>query len=121
VFPLGNVAVKERISIRNPHTAATLANAFIGEGSGKGRGKVVIEAFPGKHFVWSFRMLLGAFTDAIFHLFLFPFLGPGVLSRALLDLPKERIDKLIILEDHEPYLEKLRVRSILSAASVGVS
>ncbi|KAG5651167.1 hypothetical protein H0H81_009631 [Sphagnurus paluster] len=42
-------------------------------------GKVIIEAFP----------------------------GPGQLSRALLNLPKNRIKKMIILEDWEPYLEYL--------------
>jgi mitochondrial transcription factor 1 len=39
-----------------------------------------------------------------------PFIGPGALSRALLELPKERVRKLIILEDVEhfqPYLEAL--------------
>ncbi|KAF8069972.1 hypothetical protein FPV67DRAFT_1753867 [Lyophyllum atratum] len=43
-------------------------------------GKVIVEAFP----------------------------GPGQLSRALLNLPKERIRKMIIMEDWEPYLEYLR-------------
>jgi transcription factor 1 len=33
-----------RVSLRNPETAARLANAFIPKGS---RGKVVIEAYPG--------------------------------------------------------------------------
>lgn len=37
--------------------------------------------------------------------------GPGLLTRALLDLPKTRIKKLIILEDDEPFLNYLRVRS----------
>ncbi|KAF5376226.1 hypothetical protein D9615_008540 [Tricholomella constricta] len=43
-------------------------------------GKVILEAFP----------------------------GPGQLSRALLNLPKNRIKKIIILEDWEPYLEYLK-------------
>ncbi|KIY69556.1 S-adenosyl-L-methionine-dependent methyltransferase [Cylindrobasidium torrendii FP15055 ss-10] len=42
------------------------------------KGLVVIEAFP----------------------------GPGVLSRALLELPKERISKLVVLED-DPFLQAL--------------
>jgi hypothetical protein len=38
------VATYHRVSIRNPTTAARLANAFVPAGS---EGKVVIEAFPG--------------------------------------------------------------------------
>lgn len=34
--------------------------------------------------------------------------GPGQLTRALLDLPKERIKKLIVLEENENYLEYLQ-------------
>ncbi|EGO25841.1 hypothetical protein SERLADRAFT_369203 [Serpula lacrymans var. lacrymans S7.9] len=44
------------------------------------KDKVVIEAFP----------------------------GPGALTRALMQLPKGRIRKIIVLEDHEPYLEYLK-------------
>lgn len=36
---------RDRISISNPDTAATLAEAFVPEGS---RDKVIIEAFPGE-------------------------------------------------------------------------
>ncbi|KAF8627810.1 hypothetical protein AX15_004235 [Amanita polypyramis BW_CC] len=43
------------------------------------RDKVIIEAYP----------------------------GPGQLTRALLELPKERVKKIIILEDHRNYLEYL--------------
>ncbi|KAJ8518146.1 hypothetical protein ONZ45_g4748 [Pleurotus djamor] len=43
-------------------------------------GKVIIEAYP----------------------------GPGALTRALMKLPKSRINKIIVLEDYEPYLEYLR-------------
>lgn len=43
-------------------------------------GKVIVEAYP----------------------------GPGALTRALLDLPKNRIRRLIIIENHEPYLAYLR-------------
>ncbi|PFH52092.1 hypothetical protein AMATHDRAFT_39801 [Amanita thiersii Skay4041] len=43
------------------------------------RDKVIIEAFP----------------------------GPGQLTRALLELPKERIKKIIVLEDYPNYLEYL--------------
>ncbi|KAI9461235.1 S-adenosyl-L-methionine-dependent methyltransferase [Lactarius psammicola] len=45
-----------------------------------GNPKVVIEAFP----------------------------GPGALSRAFMTLPPSKLKRLIILEDHEPYLEYLR-------------
>ncbi|KAG6337090.1 hypothetical protein ID866_2001 [Astraeus odoratus] len=44
------------------------------------KDKVVVEAFP----------------------------GPGVLTRALMNLPKERIRKIIVLEHLEPYLDFLR-------------
>lgn len=43
-------------------------------------------------------------------------LGPGALSRALLELGPSRIRKLIILEDSEQYLQYLYVRSIISLA-----
>jgi transcription factor 1 len=45
-----------------------------------GKPKVIVEAFP----------------------------GPGALSRAFLTLPSSELRRLIILEDHEPYLEYLR-------------
>lgn len=38
--------------------------------------------------------------------------GPGQLTRALLNLPKGRIKRLIVMEDWEPYLEYLRVSAI---------
>ncbi|KAG6865520.1 hypothetical protein C0991_001841 [Blastosporella zonata] len=69
--------VNHRVSLRNPDTAAKVAEAFVPEGS---QGKVIVEAYP----------------------------GPGQLTRALLNLPKERIRKLIILENWAPYLEYLK-------------
>ncbi|KXN90833.1 Dimethyladenosine transferase 1, mitochondrial [Leucoagaricus sp. SymC.cos] len=36
------------------------------------------------------------------------FPGPGVLTRALLDLPKDRIKKLIVLEDYDRYYNYLQ-------------
>ncbi|KAG6830796.1 hypothetical protein H0H92_014645 [Tricholoma furcatifolium] len=71
------VAVNHRVSIRNPKTAAKIADAFVPEGS---KDKIVIEAYP----------------------------GPGQLTRALLNLPKDRIKKLIVLEEWAPYLEWLK-------------
>ncbi|KAF9227446.1 S-adenosyl-L-methionine-dependent methyltransferase [Gyrodon lividus] len=44
------------------------------------KNKVIVEAFP----------------------------GPGVLTRALMQLPKERIDKIIVLENSECFLDFLR-------------
>lgn len=35
--------------------------------------------------------------------------GPGTLTRALLQLPKERIRKIIVLENTECFLDSLRV------------
>ncbi|KAG6918073.1 hypothetical protein DXG01_016731 [Tephrocybe rancida] len=71
------LAVNHRVSLRNPDTAAKIANGFVPEGS---EGKVIIEAYP----------------------------GPGQLTRALLNLPKERIRKIIVLENYGPYLEWLK-------------
>ncbi|KAG6861468.1 hypothetical protein C0995_016247 [Termitomyces sp. Mi166 len=71
------IQINHRVSLRNPETAAKIADAFVPEGS---RDKVVIEAYP----------------------------GPGQLTRALLDLPKERIKKLIVLENWSHYLDWLR-------------
>lgn len=45
------------------------------------KDKVIIEAFP----------------------------GPGILTRALLQLPRERIRKIIVLENAECFLDSLRV------------
>lgn len=38
-------------------------------------------------------------------------IGPGALSRALLSLPRSKVEKLIILESEELYLKYLRVRT----------
>lgn len=38
-----------------------------------------------------------------------PLVGPGVLTRALLQLPRERIRKIIVLENAECFLDSLRV------------
>jgi hypothetical protein len=35
--------------------------------------------------------------------------GPGALTRSLLKLPKDKLQKLIVLEDNKLYLEHLRV------------
>ncbi len=41
-------AIRERVSIRNPDTAARVARSFLSDKSiAAGEGKVVIEAFPG--------------------------------------------------------------------------
>ncbi|TCD67450.1 Mitochondrial transcription factor 1 [Steccherinum ochraceum] len=79
-FP-NQFAAKERVSVRNPATADSLAKSYFHPKSiAAGKGKIIIEAFP----------------------------GPGQLSRALLRLPSSHISKLIILEDHPAYLEYLR-------------
>jgi len=80
MFDQGN-ALKDRACIKRSDTAQLVANAFIGDASPVGGdGKVIIEAFP----------------------------GPGALSRALLELPRSKVRKLIILEDHEEYLPHLK-------------
>ncbi|EKM54306.1 uncharacterized protein PHACADRAFT_96901 [Phanerochaete carnosa HHB-10118-sp] len=80
LFKTAPLIVRDRISLANVGTARTLAEAFLsGKSKAAGRGKTVIEAFP----------------------------GPGALSRGLLQLDQGIIEKLIILEDYEPYLEWL--------------
>jgi transcription factor 1 len=44
-FPTSGMALKSRISIANPETAALVANSFVPSGS---RDKVIVEAYPGE-------------------------------------------------------------------------
>lgn len=44
-FPTGGLALKGRISLANPDTAALVADSFVPSGS---RDKVIIEAYPGE-------------------------------------------------------------------------
>jgi len=43
-FPTSGIALRGRISLANPETAALVADSFVPEGS---KGKVIIEAYPG--------------------------------------------------------------------------
>ncbi|KAI9509165.1 S-adenosyl-L-methionine-dependent methyltransferase [Russula earlei] len=80
-FPYSSPVVRDRISIRAPASAIRIAHSFVNsETTSTGKPKVIIEAFP----------------------------GPGALSRAFLTLPPSQLKRLIILEDHGPYLEYLR-------------
>ncbi|KAI0305536.1 S-adenosyl-L-methionine-dependent methyltransferase [Multifurca ochricompacta] len=80
-FPYAPPVVRDRISIRDPASAIQVAQSFVNsKKTSTGNPKIIIEAFP----------------------------GPGALSRAFLTLPPSQLQKLIILEDHEPYLEYLR-------------
>ncbi|KAH9994962.1 S-adenosyl-L-methionine-dependent methyltransferase [Russula compacta] len=80
-FPYASSAVRDRISIRAPTSAIRVAHSFINsKKTSTGNPKVIVEAFP----------------------------GPGALSRAFLTLPPSQLKRLIILEDHGPYLEYLR-------------
>ncbi|KAI0256177.1 hypothetical protein BJV78DRAFT_443703 [Lactifluus subvellereus] len=77
-FPYATPVVRDRISIRDPASAIRVARSFItSKKTSTGNPKIIIEAFP------------------------------GALSRAFLTLPPSQLRKLIILEDHEPYLEYL--------------
>lgn len=87
--------VKARASIMNPESAAKVAEAFVPKGS---RDKIVVEAFPGAFLVLQIDRVEQ--TNA---------LGPGVLTRALLNLPKRRIKKLIVLEEHNRFYNFLKV------------
>lgn len=93
-----------RISIRNPETAAAMADAFVPEGS---HGKVVIEAFPGE-----------LYFCCTFHKQPHRVQGPGQLTRALLALPEERIRKLIVLESNTQYLKYLRVSCSVPSSTI---
>lgn len=44
LFPATLLSIRDRFTVRNPDTAAKLADAFFPEGQ---RDKVVLEAFPG--------------------------------------------------------------------------
>ncbi|RPD63943.1 S-adenosyl-L-methionine-dependent methyltransferase [Lentinus tigrinus ALCF2SS1-7] len=72
---------RDRALISRPETARTLARAFLQNKSlGSGHDRIVIEAFP----------------------------GPGMLSRAMLELPSSTLRKLIILEEDEAFLKQLK-------------
>ncbi|KAI0283623.1 S-adenosyl-L-methionine-dependent methyltransferase [Russula aff. rugulosa BPL654] len=80
-FAYASSQVRDRISIRAPASAISVAHSFINsKKTSTNNPKVIVEAFP----------------------------GPGALSRAFLTLPPSQLRRLIILEDHEPYLEYLR-------------
>ncbi|EIM83080.1 S-adenosyl-L-methionine-dependent methyltransferase [Stereum hirsutum FP-91666 SS1] len=80
-FAVHQLVVRDRVSVRNLELADKLAYSFLDNPhTSSDEPKTVVEAFP----------------------------GPGQLSRALLKLPPSKLKKLIILEDHEPYLQYLR-------------
>lgn len=88
--------VKHHVCLHNPETAAKVAEAFVPAGT---KDKVIIEAFPGTIIFWTNRCV--RLTIII--------VGPGILTRALLELPRERIRKIIVLENAECFLDSLRV------------
>ncbi len=97
-FPYGPLVVRDRVSIRDPASAIRVAQSFISSKKTlTGKPKVIIEAFPG---AWLLGTLIALFLLN---------LGPGALSRAFLTLPPSQLKRLIILEDHKPYLEYLLV------------
>ncbi|KAH9831248.1 S-adenosyl-L-methionine-dependent methyltransferase [Rhodofomes roseus] len=78
--------IKERACIKRVDTARLVVESFLGDKSpAGGEDKVVIEAFP----------------------------GPGALSRALLELPRSKLRKLIILEDNAEYLPHLKALELV--------
>lgn len=96
-FSTATSAVKHNVFIRNSETAAKVAEAFVPAGT---KDKVVIEAFPGTM----------DFPDPPSVGLTIILVGPGILTRALLQLPRERIRKIIVLENAECFLDSLRVR-----------
>ena len=100
-FPYVTVARRDRVFLRSPQAARAVAQSlFRSTSSSSGKGKVVIEAFPGP-----FRL----FMSDVRHCGLTVHVGPGALSRALLELPASTMRKLIILEDDPTYLKYLNV------------
>jgi transcription factor 1 len=93
---------QHRTTIQNPETARMIAEALIPEGS---KDKIIIDAYPGM------SPAFPALTHLGFHIYCL-YLGAGQLSRALLALPKDRIKKLIIIEDAVEYLPFLEVHLI---------
>lgn len=49
------ITINHRISVRNPETAASIANAFVPEGS---RDKVIVEAYPGEQALFGLPKVL---------------------------------------------------------------
>jgi hypothetical protein len=96
VFPTtsNTQLVKHRVCLRDSETAAQVAESFVPAGT---KDKVIIEAFPGMYSAPSNI----SWTDNL--------VGPGILTRALLQLPRERIRKIIVLENAECFLDNLRV------------
>ncbi|KAI0745514.1 S-adenosyl-L-methionine-dependent methyltransferase [Earliella scabrosa] len=79
LFPYASLQRRDRVFLKDPDMASTVARALLRSSPDSDKGKVVIEAFP----------------------------GPGALSRALLELPSSSIHKLIVLEDDPLYLKYL--------------
>lgn len=98
-FAVHQLTVRDRVSVRNPELAEKLAHSFLDSPhTASDQPKTVIEAFPGL-----------SPSCFMFQNYAEEMSGPGQLSRALLKLPPSKLKKLIILEDHEPYLQYLRV------------
>lgn len=96
IFHSQGPQLRDRVYVRNPVTAAELASAFVPEGQ---RDRVVVEAFPG-----TLCLFVSAHNADTFE-----HEGPGALTRALLELPKERIRKIIVLEDQPVFHDYLQV------------
>ena len=86
---------KGRSFIMNPEVAKIMADSCVPEGT---KDQIILEAFPGTHL----------FISTIY-LTQWECQGPGTLTRALLDLPKSRIKKIIVMEDIKLYLQWLKV------------
>lgn len=99
LFPY-SAETKARYTVVNPELCKQLAETFVPEGS---KDKIIMEAFPGELSVSvsvARQIILSNISSS----------GQGVLTRALLDLPKERIKKLIVMEDYPRYYRFLKVR-----------
>ncbi|KAF9515522.1 hypothetical protein BS47DRAFT_1391549 [Hydnum rufescens UP504] len=79
-FPLGRQGKEVRVFLNHPDIAFKTLSAF-GLDKDEGHGpKTVVEIYP----------------------------GPGLLSRAILSLPRERIKKLVIIEDDPHFLDFIK-------------
>ncbi len=97
-FPYVNVARRDRVFVRSPQAARAIAQSLFRSTPTSGKGKVVVEAFPGPSHLFSLPQSVLTMQA-----------GPGARSRALLELPESTMRKLIILEDDPAYLQYLDV------------
>ena len=97
LFP-STVQTRDRVSFYNPKTAEALVKAFGIGANPDSPPHVIIEAYPG---IPPKKCLDNKHSNAL--------QGPGLLTRTMLQLPPERVKKIIVLEDNKYFLPYLLV------------